>query len=439
MTPSHALLPAVDRAAFAAALTARLRQRGVPVEMTAAGDFTAALQVSWPETRRALYWTARITLVRDQPSLARFDEVFDAVFGDAVLPVDPNARRTGPQPMNGHGEGRDQGTSAAVDSTGHPSEGSELPWQTLPIALTLAGQDDDRDHAPDLSIAHRLSASLEGALDLPFEQLSAREVALLGHWLASALHDWPRRRSRRQTVRSGGPRVVALRETAARARRTGWEPVHLVRTGPVYRPRPVVVVCDVSRSMRAHAVPCLHLMRALSLTTTRAETFAFATTLTRLTTVLGQRSPETAFEEATRRVSDRFGGTRIAYCLEQLLVSQHAGMLRGAVVLIASDGWDADPPERLARVMDRIHRRAHTVVWLNPRAAAPGFAPRTATMRAALQYVDLLLPVDTFAALLRVPDEVARFTGRKLSSRASRGSPGGIGPPSPRRLAAWPE
>ncbi|MFG2789792.1 hypothetical protein [Streptomyces sp. NPDC048419] len=52
------------------------------------------------------------------------------------------------------------------------------------------------------------------------------------------------------------------------------------------------------------------------------------------------------------------------------------------------------------------------MIWLNPRAATPGFVPRTATMTAALTYVDLLLPADSFADLLRVPGEVARHARR---------------------------
>jgi len=81
-------------------------------------------------------------------------------------------------------------------------------------------------------------------------------------------------------------------------------------------------------------------------------------------------------------------------------------------VIIASDGWDGDPPDRLAAVMARVRRRAHTVIWLNPRASAPGFAPETSTMAAALPYCDALLPADTFASLLRLPAEVARRAGR---------------------------
>ncbi|MEU1273289.1 VWA domain-containing protein [Streptomyces sp. NPDC005799] len=403
MTRTEPFLPAVDRAAFAVALADRLRLRGVPVGLTAVQDFVAALAVSPSTTRAALYWSARVTLIRDQPHLARFDEVFDTVFGEAVLAVDPHARRDGHAGSFPRGDGAHDSPPGAP---GDPIEGAGLPWVTLPPLVSAATHDD----AYVLTVPERLPTDAAGAVDTPFEQLGEREAELLGQWLETALRRWPTRRSRRYAVRPGGHRV-AIRETVARARRTGWEPVRLVRTGPVDRPRRVVVLCDVSRSMQAQAVAYLHLMRALALTT-HAEVFAFATSLTRLTPVLAHRSAETAFEEATERVVDRFGGTRIAHCLEALLASHHGGTLRGAVVLIASDGWDGDPPDRLATAMARVGRRAHTVVWLNPRAGAPGFTPRTTTMTAALPHVDLLLPADTFAALLRVPGEIAHLTGR---------------------------
>ncbi|QHC32675.1 vWA domain-containing protein [Streptomyces sp. HF10] len=404
MTPTQPFLPAVDRAAFAVALADRLRSRGVPVGLTAARDFVSALAASWPATRSALYWTARVTLVRDQPYLARFDEVFDAVFGDAVLSLDPHARRTGRGAVPPARDDARAPLPAGAD--GDPVEDAGLPWVTLPPVVGAA--EPSEEHV--LTVPQRLPTELAGAVDTPFERLGEREAALLGQWLETGLRQWPTRRSRRYARRPGGPRV-ALRETLARSRRTGWEPVRLVRTGPLDRPRRVVVLCDVSRSMQAQAVAYLHLMRALALTT-RAEVFAFATSLTRLTNVLAHRSAEMAFEEASQRVADRFGGTRIAHCLETLLASHHGGALRGAVVLVVSDGWDGDPPERLAAAMARLRRRAHTVVWLNPRAGAPGYAPRTTTMTAALPYIDLLLPADTFASLLRVAPEVARLTGR---------------------------
>ncbi|MDV9176885.1 VWA domain-containing protein, partial [Streptomyces sp. W16] len=358
-----------------------------------------------PGTRTSLYWTARVTLVRDHPELALFDQVFDAVFGQSVLALDPNARR------DGHGAGASGRDGARADALpGTPVGGAGLPWVTLPPAVDTA--EHRTDHA--LTLPERLPSDLAAAVDTPFGELGPEQAELLGRWLEARLREWPVRRTRRLTVRTGGHRV-AVRETVARARRTGWEPVRLVRAGPVDRPRRVVVLCDVSRSMQAQAVAYLYLMRALAVST-RAEVFAFATSLTRLTPVLAHRSAREAFDEASERVTDRFGGTRIAHCLGTLLASHHGGTLRGAVVLIASDGWDGDPPHRLATVMARLRRRAHTVIWLNPRAAAPGFTPRTTTMTAALPYVDLLLPADSFGALLRVPDEIASL-GRRRGAR----------------------
>ena len=193
-------------------------------------------------------------------------------------------------------------------------------------------------------------------------------------------------------------RRVALRATVAASRRTAWEPVELSRTRAVRRPRSLTLVVDVSESMRPYATAYLHLMHALA-RTGRAETFAFSTSLTRLTPALRHRSPRVAMELATAQVLDRYGGTQLASSLRTLLVSRHGNALRGGVLVIASDGWDSDDPEALATVLGRIRLRAHRVVWLNPRAAAPGFEPLVGSMAAALPYCDAFLPAHTARAM----------------------------------------
>jgi uncharacterized protein with von Willebrand factor type A (vWA) domain len=195
--------------------------------------------------------------------------------------------------------------------------------------------------------------------------------------------------------------MVDLRATLARSRRTGWEPTELVRTGPVHKPRRLVMLCDVSQSMQAFITPYLHLMRAATMTT-GAEVFAFGTTLTRLTAVLAHRDVAVAVEQATNLVADRFGGTRIATNLATLLKSRYGALVRGAVVIIASDGWDSDDPEQLGRTMARLARRAHRVIWMNPRVASPGYQPLTGGLVAALPYCDALLPGNTLDGLAEV-------------------------------------
>lgn len=210
VTRAGQLLPAVDRAAFAVAFAARLRERGVAVGLTATQDFVRALVAVPPVSRTALYWSARVTLVRRRPDLPRFDEEFDAVFGDALLSVDPHARRTSDRPAPPGGSAR----AAAVepyDVSHGAGDRRGLPWTTL---APVVAQADHRDDVA-LSMPERLPSDLAGTLDTPFEQLGVREAQLLGRWLERALREWPVRRSRRYAVRPGGPRI-AIRETAAR-------------------------------------------------------------------------------------------------------------------------------------------------------------------------------------------------------------------------------
>ena len=402
--PPAPLLGSIDRAALVGSFGHRLREAGVPVTLRSMASFAEALDAAPPARRHHLYWLARLTLVNRQHDLAVFDAVFEAVFGDAVLPVDPHARRTRAEP-----EETDD-VLAPVDGT--PAGGDlagDLPWHTLPATSATDDEDDDARALPEL-----LPSAVARIADTPLDELDEAEQALLGRWLEECAPRWPTRRSRRQRVRASGHRV-ALRETIAASRRTGWEPMELQRYHPVRRPLTVTLLCDVSQSMQSHATAYLHLMRAFA-RTRRAETFAFSTSLTRLTPALSHQSAAAAVALAGEQVTDRFGGTHLASCLRELLVSRHGNAVRGGVLVIASDGWDSDDPAELAAVMARARRRARRIVWLNPRAGAAGYEPLVGSMAAALPYCDAFLPAHTLRGLADVFDAIAG-ADRRASSR----------------------
>jgi len=257
-----------------------------------------------------------------------------------------------------------------------------------------------------------LPSAVARIADTPLDELDGRELAVLGRWLERSAHEWPTRRSRRLGVGATGSRI-ALRATMAASRRTGGEAFALRRLEAVRRPLPVTLLCDVSQSMQSHSTAYLHLMRAFA-RSRQAETFAFSTSLTRLTPALRQASPTAAIALASAQVVDRYGGTHLAGCLKELLASRHAHGIRGGVLVIASDGWDSDPPALLTATMARASRRARRVVWLNPRAAVPGFQPLVGSMAAALPYCDAFLPAHTLRGL----DDVLAAISGGLSSRA---------------------
>jgi uncharacterized protein len=403
---SAGLLRGVDSAAFATALAARLRGVGILVSAGGPASFVQALRELVPRTRSELYWAARLTLVNRMEDLAAFDAVFEATIGDAVIGLNRSA-----PPRTHHAKAARMGGPDSARGRASRSA-TALPWATRPSGMTVDREDAGRS-IPDL-----LPSRIAARADEPFEQFDLEDLRLLGSWLEASVAQWPRRRSLRLEPSRHG-KAIDFRRTMYVSRRTGWEPVILARSRRRRRHRRVVLVCDVSRSMQPYATIYLHLMRAAVLRRAgiRPEVFAFSTSLTRLTAVLSHRSPEVALDRANAKVTDRYGGTHIARSLGALLTAPHGNALRGAVVIIASDGWDSDPPDLLAHVLARVHRRAELLVWLNPRAAHSEFQPLAGSMAAALPYCDLFLPAHSLAGLHRLllalasADRTPRITG----------------------------
>jgi hypothetical protein len=413
------LLSRVDLAGFAVALVARLRAASVVVSASGPTLFVDALRRWWPQTRSDLYWIARLTMVNRAEDLPGFDSVFNAVFADAVLGLDPPGLK------------QSLGTTTAADPGApgpqHALADGGLPWTTRTPSITAA----PADHASDIGIPDALPSRIVARADEPFDRFDPADLRLIGVWLEQAVARWPRRRSMRREPRPHGKRID-LRRTMKASRATGWETVLLERTRAREQSRRLVLVCDVSRSMQPYATVYLHLMRATALRQNdiRPEVFVFSTSLTRLTAALSHRSAEVALARASAKVADRYGGTHLGRCVAELLAAPHGNALRGAVVIIASDGWDSDPPEVLGRAMARMRRRAEMVVWLNPRAGHGGFRPLAGSMAAALPYCDLFMPAhsltglrDLFVALAATPRRVLQRRPTGDVARAARVPP----------------
>ena len=132
------------------------------------------------------------------------------------------------------------------------------------------------------------------------------------------------------------------------------------------------------------------------------------TRLTRVTREMTHRDADGALLALAQAVPDWSGGTRLGELLKQFLDEWgQRGMARGAVVVVLSDGWERGDATLLGEQMARLHRLAHRVVWANPRAGRPGFAPVAAGMAAALPHVDAFVSGHSLAALERLASLVS--------------------------------
>jgi uncharacterized protein with von Willebrand factor type A (vWA) domain len=214
-------------------------------------------------------------------------------------------------------------------------------------------------------------------------------------------------RRTRPARRRGAPPHAArpdLRRTMRSSLRTGGYPLERHWREPGERPRPLVLVCDVSGSMEPYARMLLQYMQACVAARRRVEAFVFGTRLTRVTAELAGRDPDRALDRAAGAADDWSGGTRIGDALAWLNREHGRRLGRGAIVVLLSDGWDRGEPEQLAAEMARLSRCAHTLIWLNPLKAHPGYEPLTRGMQAALPHVDHFLAGNSLSSLADLAD-----------------------------------
>ena len=179
------------------------------------------------------------------------------------------------------------------------------------------------------------------------------------------------------------------------------------------RPPALVVLCDVSGSMDRYARMLLHFLHAITNDRHRVHVLTFGTRLTNITRALRHRDVDVAMTKVTAAVGDWAGGTRIGTCLADFNRRWSRRLLgQNAVVLLISDGLDADAGEGLAFEAERLAKSCDRLVWLNPLLRFSAFEARPAGIRALLPYVDDFLPVHNLTSLRELAAALARPPSR---------------------------
>jgi uncharacterized protein len=350
-----------------AELAAALRRAGVVVGTDQVEAATHALAAVAPgDARLAL----RSVLCSSHADLERFDALWS---GHAAGRLDPMLEAAAPA----------------------------LPRVRIPrFAIEPGAGAPEADSQPQPS----MWSDVELLLERDFGELSGAETELVAALIAALPPAAPVRRSRRRIPSHAERGRPHLQRTLRAALRNGGEPIERHWRVPGRTPRPLVLVLDVSGSMGPYARMLLIYAHATVSRRRRVEAFAFGTRLTRITHELSERDPAVALARARSAVVDWAGGTRTGESLASLTREHGARVGRGAVVVVLSDGWDRGDPAQVEREMARLARVSHSVVWLNPLKARPGYEPLARGMAAALPHVDHFLSGHSVASLVALGD-----------------------------------
>ncbi|MFN8036182.1 MAG: VWA domain-containing protein [Acidimicrobiia bacterium] len=367
---------AVPADAFVLGFVHALRTAGLPIDLGRVLAYRRALTVLDLAVGDAAYWAGRATLVDRPESVPAYDATFAAWWAGRPAP------ETGPADDHALSLALDDDVTVDGDAAAPGVDRPFVPVRWSPAAVLrkrsfASYTDDEREEARRLIARIRL--------------------------------DGATRRSRRtRPVRSERGRPDP-RSTVRAAVRTHGEVIHRPSRRRRDVPRRIVMMCDVSGSMDPYTRALVRLAHALSVGARRVEVFTIGTETTRITRELRSRDPDAAVAAAARRVPDWSGGTRLGDDLRTFNDRWGVrGVARGAIVVIVSDGWDRGDAALLGREMQRLARVAHRIVWVNPLAASPGFAPLAKGMAAAMPYVDELVAGHSLASLDAVLEAVAR-------------------------------
>lgn len=365
-----------------------LRGLGLDVNPGRMMDLVSALDHIEIGVKSDFFYAARTLLVHDREDLELFDQAFDLFWRKPAEGWDVEwqglgRRRKSKKPIVTPPPLKDEAPASDESETNNQSE----PLTVIEVTRTYS----DREVLRTKDFAKMSIEESEAVKDLMSHL----------HWRISE------RRTRRR--RPGKGEMLDLRRTLRRSLRAGGEIFHWSYREPKLKPRPLVIIADISGSMERYTRILLHFIYGMkSALTQPVEAFVFSTRLTRITRPLQLRDLDLALQNVGELVHDWAGGTRIGESLKHFNFEWGRRVLgHGAVVLIISDGWDRGDVELLDREMARLKRTCHRVIWLNPLLGAPDYEPLTRGIQAALPYIDHFLPVHNLASLEDLANQLA--------------------------------
>jgi uncharacterized protein with von Willebrand factor type A (vWA) domain len=363
-----------------------LRAAGIPVGPGSVLDALAAVTAAGVGTREDFYWTLHAVFVKKHEHSVLYDQAFRMFFRKRAY-LDKLLAMLSPQAPAGAPEPPQAGASRVQE------------------ALFSGMNDRKPPEEREVELDARLTVSDREVLQKKdFAQMSAAEIARAKDAIKRLVLALDEVKTRRLAPHRRG-HIIDMRRTLRASMKAGGALIDLKYLGQKTKQPPIVALLDISGSMSQYTRLFLHFLHSVTDARKRVHSFLFGTRLTNITRALKAKDPDEALSQCSASVMDWSGGTRIATSLHDFNKNWARRVLtQGAIVLLITDGLERDPDDKLEFEVDRLHRSARRLVWLNPLLRFGGFEAKARGIRTILPHVDEFRPIhnlDSIAELCR--------------------------------------
>ena len=382
-----------------------LREAGVRVSTQQVTDLAHGLTTIDLARQEDVYHAMRCFLVHSPEERALFDHLFDLYWLHRLTfelgtPSEPATTR----------ERYDPSEPQAVRARSEPVRVQPIPPPDPSEPPTVS----ERSLLPTYS-------PLELLRQKDFAAYTEEEQQAAQQFIRSLLWQFDQRTTRRRVRTAKQTAYPDLRRAIQKSIRRRGEIVELAWRRRKRKPRPLVVVCDISGSMERYSRLFLYMMFALVQGSERIETFVFGTRLTRITPALRHDNLDVALSRTAKSVVDWSGGTRIGESLRTFnYVWARRVLGHGAVVLIISDGWDRGDSALLDREIRRLRRQTPRLIWLNPLSGKPDYQPLVRGIETILPHVDEFLPLHNLDTVAQLASKLGTIRTATVRERPQR-------------------
>jgi uncharacterized protein with von Willebrand factor type A (vWA) domain len=369
-----------------------LRRFGIPVASQQIAGFSEGVSHINISQRDDFYNTARAFFLHDVQILEVFNLVFDVYWSQQInANLEPIIEQTNLYKKI---------LPRQKDSDGYNPVSKDAPNKLDSLDKNPETIENESDIFPFFSpieLLHRKDFSEYNESEL----LQAREIIRGMGWKFGQKRSCRKVRASRQTDN------LDFRRTIRNHTNSGEELLKLEWHRRKLKPRPLVVICDISGSMERYSQLFLYFIYGMVQSSRRIESFVFGTRLTRLTHALRNRGTDKVFPELSDLIFDWSSGTRIGESLKDFNFRWSRRVLgHGAVVIIISDGWDRGDLKLLEVEIGRLSRFADRLIWVNPLSGSNEYEPLVGGMKTVLPFIDEFLPLHNLINLYTVANKI---------------------------------